>query len=310
MDETQSNVELEQTGESLTGNKDLDSYLDDMVNAANDMPVEESNADKNSEGQFGDEWESEPEKTKEDKKSEEPKDQESEEDEELKKLKNKRNAERRIKNKQRRALSDDEFEKENLRVHKERLELAENTIQQFRPIVDDVLSSGLNRQEVKMGFTFVNKWKNDPVGLAQELLTFLDKRGIKLADVLDHQPDNTRQTVDEEVNRRVQPYVERDNALKAEQMARQQIDTFLSTYPDAVDHLGEIVTVMRHANLTDPYQAYERLRRAYRSNGKAWVAEEEQPSVGGRNVSVKPAPKQPKSMNDLIRENTRNFFRS
>lgn len=245
---------------------------------------------------------------------------------------NRRNAERRIRNKKARQeeeepeeeesdedeeeeeefLEDDQLDAESARVYRERLDAAEQYIEDTRDIVETVQRLGVNKQQMEIGAQFAQKWSQDPIGTTKQLLTFLENRGIDISQVYDHQIDVNQMNVDAEVNRRMQPILEQQRQEQARQQARETIDTFLSNYPDAEEHLGEIVEVMKRGNFRDPYDAYDRLRRVYQKHGVDWFGrepeEEPQPQLGSRaraNVRIEA---EPKTLHELIVRNTNNYF--
>lgn len=296
--------------------KDTDSYLDEMVAESDDEDEDqEPEFDKNEEGVTGDEW-----KEEEAKKSlDEIKEQ------------NRKNAERRIKNKQKRQqeeqeseeedeetqepqrLEDDQLDAESARVYKERFETADQFIRDNAETLKVVHDLGLDAQKIQMGNQFVEKWSRDPIALTKELLTYLEGRGIDISQIYDHQVDDTQMRIDAEVNRRMQPILEQQRQEQAQRQARETLDTFLNNYPDAEEHLGEIVEVMRRGNFRNPYDAYDRLRRVYQKHGVDWFGREyeepaPQPSIGTRaraNVAIEP---EPKTLHELIVKNTNNYF--
>lgn len=242
---------------------------------------------------------------------------------------NRRNAERRIRNKRKREeeeqesedeeqnepeyLEDDQLDAEAARVYRERLDAAEKYIEDTRDIIETVQQLGVNKQQMEIGAQFAQKWTKDPIGTTKELLTFLESKGIDISQVYDHQIDNSQSRIDAEVNRRMQPILEQQRQEQAHRQARETLDTFLNNYPDAEEHLGEIVEVMRRGNFRNPYDAYDRLRRVYQRHGVDWFGREfeepaPQPSIGTRaraNVTVEP---EPKTLHDLIVKNTNNYF--
>lgn len=265
------------------------------------------------------------------------KDEDEEEEEEQEpspedvKEQNRRNAERRIRNKKKREeeeqeseeedeeqdepeyLEDDQLDAEAARVYRERLDAAEKYIEDTRDIIETVQQLGVNKQQMEIGAQFAQKWTRDPIGTTKELLTFLESKGIDISQVYDHQVDNSQSRIDAEVNRRMQPILEQQRQEQAQRQARETLDTFLNNYPDAEEHLGEIVEVMRRGNFRNPYDAYDRLRRVYQKHGVDWFGREfeepaPQPSVGTRaraNVAIEP---EPKTLHDLIVKNTNNYF--
>lgn len=288
--------------------KDTDSYLDEMVAESDeDNEEQEPEFEKNAEGVTGDEW-----KEEEAKKSlDEIKEQ------------NRKNAERRIKNKQKRQqeegeepepqrLEDDQLDAESARVYRERFEMADQYIKDNAETLKLVQDLNLDAQKIQMGNQFVEKWSRDPIALTKELLTYLEGRGIDISQIYDHQVDNTQMRVDAEVNRRMQPIVQERMQVQAQQQARQVLDGFLGRYPDAEEHLGEIVEVMRRANLRDPYDAYDRLRRVYAKNNISWFGDdepvEEVPQLGSRARVPVQEDRQPTSSLDLVRMNAKRYF--
>ena len=295
--------------------KDTDSYLDEMVAESDDEDTDQDpEFDKNEEGVTGDEW-----KEDEAKKSlDEIKEQ------------NRKNAERRIKNKQKRQqeeqesededeetqepqrLEDDQLDAESARVYKERFETADQFIRDNAETLKVVHDLGLDPQKIQMGNQFVEKWSRDPIALTKELLTYLEGRGIDISQIYDHQVDDTQMRIDAEVNRRMQPIVQERMQVQAQQQARQVLDNFLGRYPDAEEHLGEIVEVMRRANLRDPYDAYDRLRRVYAKNNISWFGDdepaEEVPQLGSRSRIPVQEDRQPTSSLDLVRMNAKRYF--
>ena len=244
---------------------------------------------------------------------------------------NRRNAERRIRNKKKREeeeqepeeeneedsepqyLEDDQLDSEAARVYRERLTAAEQYIEDTRDIIETVQQLGVNKQQMEIGAQFAQKWTRDPIGTTKELLTFLESKGIDISQVYDHQIDNSQSRIDAEVNRRMQPILEQQRQEQAQRQAREALDTFLNNYPDAEEHLGEIVEVMRRGNFRNPYDAYDRLRRVYQKHGVDWFGREyeepaPQPSIGTRaraNVAIEP---EPKTLHELIVKNTNNYF--
>lgn len=285
-----------------------DKYLDELV--SDDQPEDDDapEFDKNEEGVTGDEWKEEESK----KALEEIKEQ------------NRKNAERRIKAKQKRQeeeqeeerpqrLEDDQLDAESARVYRERFEVADQYIKDNQETLSLVHDLQLTPQKIQMGNQFVEKWSRDPIALTKELLTYLEGRGIDISQIYDHQVDNTQMRVDAEVNRRMQPIVQERMQVQAQQQARQVLDTFLGRYPDAEEHLGEIVEVMRRANLRDPYDAYDRLRRVYAKNNVSWFGDEPEeeepvPQIGGRSRVPVQEDRAPTSSLDLVRMNAKRYF--
>lgn len=288
--------------------KDTDSYLDEMIAESNDEDTDqEPEFEKNTEGVTGDEWKEEESK----KALDEIKEQ------------NRKNAERRIKNKQKRQqeeddtqepqrLEDDQLDAESARVYRERFEMADQYIKDNADTLKLVQDLNLDAQKIQMGNQFVEKWSRDPIALTKELLTYLEGRGIDISQIYDHQVDNTQMRVDAEVNRRMQPIVQERMQVQAQQQARQVLDGFLGRYPDAEEHLGEIVEVMRRANLRDPYDAYDRLRRVYAKNNISWFGDDEPvdevPQIGSRSRVPVQEDRQPTSSLDLVRMNAKRYF--
>lgn len=299
----------------------VNDYLDEMISESEDVPDEEPEFDKNEEGSFGDEWkEKEIEKTLE----------------EIRKEENRKNAERRIRNKNKHhqeeesededvdeededeeeieVLEDEDLDAESARVYRERLDVAESFINENISKLNMINELQLDEQKISMGHQFVEKWSRDPIGLTKELLTFLENKGIDIGQIYDHQVDNHQQMIDAEVNRRMQPFMQQQMQAEMEQRARQTLDNFLGRYPDANDHLEEIVEVMRRANLRDPYDAYDRLRRVYAKNGIDWFGrqpqeyEEPVPQMSGRSRSYIETEQEPASLLDLVRRNARKHF--
>lgn len=285
-----------------------DKYLDELV--SDDQPEDDDapEFDKNEEGVTGDEWKEEESK----KALEEIKEQ------------NRKNAERRIKAKQKRQeeeqeeerpqrLEDDQLDAESARVYRERFEVADQYIKDNQETLSLVHDLQLTPQKIQMGNQFVEKWSRDPIALTKELLTYLEGRGIDISQIYDHQVDNTQMRVDAEVNRRMQPIVQERMQVQAQQQARQVLDTFLGRYPDAEEHLGEIVEVMRRANLRDPYDAYDRLRRVYAKNNVSWFGDEPEeeepvPQISGRSRVPVQEDRAPTSSLDLVRMNAKRYF--
>lgn len=315
MDNEELNQEPEQTNDEPLVNvdglsKENNDYLSDIVDKAieaEDDPFREPDGDdeEEEEGQ-----EPSPEDIKE---------------------QNRRNAERRIRNKKKREeeeqepeeddedqeepeyLEDDQLDAEAARVYRERLDVAEKYIEDTRDIVDTVQRLGVNKQQMEIGAQFAQKWTKDPIGTTKELLTFLESKGIDISQVYDHQVDNSQSRIDAEVNRRMQPILEQQRQEEAHRQARETLDTFLNNYPDAEEHLGEIVEVMRRGNFRNPYDAYDRLRRVYQKHGVDWFGREyeepaPQPSIGTRARANVPVEAEPKSLHELIVRNTNNYF--
>lgn len=291
----------------------VNNYLDEIVADSEPDEVEVDEDEKNEEGVTGDEWKEEAiKKTKDDIKEQ-----------------NRKNAERRLKNKAKKQeedseededgeedsfLSDDELDSEAAAVYRERLAVAEDFIEQNRELLHTAHELQMDANKLRMGSQFIEKWTKDPVALTKELLTFLETKGIDITQVYDHQIDDKQQMIEAEVNRRMQPLMQERMQQESVQRARQTLDQFLGRYPDANDHLGEISEVMRRANLRDPYEAYDRLRRAYIKNGVSWFGNEPEeetglePSLGGKARATIVETKQPSSALDLVRMNARKFF--
>lgn len=317
MSDEELNQEPEQTNDEPLVNvdglsKENNDYLSDIVDKAieaEDDPFREPDG-KDEDKEEEEEQEPSPEEVKE---------------------QNRRNAERRIRNKKKREeeeqesedededhegpeyLEDDQLDAEAARVYRERLDAAEKYIEDTRDIVETVQQLGVNKQQMEIGAQFAQKWTKDPIGTTKELLTFLESKGIDISQVYDHQIDNSQSRIDAEVNRRMQPILEQQRQEQVQRQARETLDTFLNNYPDAEEHLGEIVEVMRRGNFRNPYDAYDRLRRVYQKHGVDWFGREfeeptPQPSVGTRaraNVAIEP---EPKTLHDLIVKNTNNYF--
>lgn len=315
MSDEELNQEPEQTNDEPLVNvdglsKENNDYLSEIVDTAieaEDDPFREPDGEKEEEEE---EQEPSPEDIKE---------------------QNRRNAERRIRNKKKREeeeqepeeedeedsepeyLEDDQLDAEAARVYRERLDAAEKYIEDTRDIVETVQQLGVNKQQMEIGAQFAQKWTRDPIGTTKELLTFLESKGIDISQVYDHQIDNSQSRIDAEVNRRMQPILEQQRQEAAHRQARETLDTFLNNYPDAEEHLGEIVEVMRRGNFRNPYDAYDRLRRVYQKHGVDWFGREyeepaPQPSIGTRaraNVAIEP---EPKTLHELIVKNTNNYF--
>lgn len=296
--------------------------LSDSTNSFLDEIVEESSEEYLPQEVLPDDEDDEEEEDQEEGKSEE----------ELRKEQNRKNAERRIKNKKAKQeaehedeeeededdeeeqsfLEDDDLDAESARVYRERLTAAEDFINEHYDVLNTINELKLDKQKVQMGAQFVEKWTTNPVGLAKELLTFLERRGIDISQVYDHQVDNNQQMIDAEVNRRMQPIVQERMQAQAQQQARQVLDNFLGNYPDAEEHLGEIVEVMRRANLRDPFDAYDRLRRVYIKNGVDWFGrepvDEPVPQFSSKQRTPQPDVYVPKNQLDLIKMNARKYF--
>lgn len=285
----------------------VNNYLDEIVADSEPDEVEVDEDEKNEEGVTGDEWKEDAiKKTKDDIKEQ-----------------NRKNAERRLKNKAKKQeedseedsfLSDDELDSEAAAVYRERLAVAEDFIEQNRELLHTAHELRMDANKLRMGSRFIEKWTKDPIALTKELLTFLETKGIDITQVYDHQIDDKQQMIEAEVNRRMQPLMQERMQQESVQRARQTLDQFLGRYPDANDHLGEISEVMRRANLRDPYEAYDRLRRAYIKNGVDWFGNEPEedtrpePSLGGKARATIVETKQPSSALDLVRMNARKFF--
>ena len=317
MSDEELNQEPEQTNdEPLVGvdglSKESNDYLSEIVDTAieaEDDPFREPDG-KDEDDEEEEEQEPSPEDIKE---------------------QNRRNAERRIRNKKKREeeeqepeeedeeqdeteyLEDDQLDAEAARVYRERLDAAEKYIEDTRDIIETVQQLGVNKQQMEIGAQFAQKWTRDPIGTTKELLTFLESKGIDISQIYDHQIDNSQMRIDAEVNRRMQPILEQQRQEQAQRQARETLDTFLNNYPDAEEHLGEIVEVMRRGNFRNPYDAYDRLRRVYQKHGVDWFGREyeepaPQPSIGTRaraNVAIEP---EPKTLHELIVKNTNNYF--
>ena len=296
--------------------EETNKFLDEMVEAPEDEFQESDNEDHEDDDLI------EPDKPEEEK-------QDDHDEERERKERNRKNAERRLRNKKAKedqqekdddeeeeddepqGLSDDELDAESARVYKERLDAAEQYIADTQDIIQTVQETGLNKEQLQVGAQFVKKWSSDPIGTAKELLTFLEKRGIDISQIYDHQVDNRQMMIDEEVNRRMQPMLQQQREAQMQQQARETLDNFLGQYPDAEAHLGEIVEVMRRANLRNPYDAYDRLRRVYRNRNVDWFGREPQESVPPMNSRQRldvPVEPEPKSIDDLIRTNARKYF--
>lgn len=316
MSDEELNQETEQTNDeplaSVDGlSKENNEYLDDMVNKS--IEAEDTMFP-------GDE----------DKADDEDNDDEEEESEEDIKERNRRNAERRIRNKHRQeqeeesdeeeeedktpeVIEDEDLDSESARVYYERLQEAEQYIEDTRDIVETVRQLGVNKRQMEVGAQFAQRWEKDPIGTTKQLLTFLENKGIDISQVYDHQVDDNQSIIDAEVNRRMQPILEQQQQEEARRQARETLDTFLNNYPDAEEHLGEIAEVMKRGNFRNPYDAYVRLRRVYQSHGVDWFGREEeeeyrQPSIGTRARANIPVEPEPKTLHDLIVKNTNKFF--
>lgn len=299
---------VEDNGKLDDVNEDTDAYLDELVDDTEPEQEEPEEFEKNAEGVTGDEWKEEESK----KALEEIKEQ------------NRKNAERRIKAKQKRQqeeeddepqrLEDDQLDAESARVYRERFEVADQYIKDNQDTLNLVHNLQLTPQKIQMGNQFVEKWSRDPIALTKELLTYLEGRGIDISQIYDHQVDNTQMRVDAEVNRRMQPIVQERMQAQAQQQAREVLDQFLGRYPDAEEHLGEIVEVMRRANLRDPYDAYDRLRRVYAKNNVSWFGDESVesepavPQISGRSRVPVQQDRAPTSVLDLVRMNAKRYF--
>ncbi len=297
-------------------------YIAELVNESSaPMEEEESLFEMNEEGVYGDEWK---------------KDKFDEINEKLKKERNKKNAERRIKNKSKdinedpveddedfednekidsSELVDHELELKEKEYYQTSLEEANKKIASYEPAIEFLRQNGLNREELTVGSQFVKEWKEDKIGCVRKLLTSLDKEGIDLDTILLHE---ARPSIEQEVNRRMQPMQQQYLHQQQEARTRKTVDTFLQTHPDAIDHLEEIEQVMRRANLHNPYEAYFRLRRAYQDNGVSWIEEAqpkpvEQPQrvekdMFSRNVNPVNFEEAPSNIRDIIRRETNKFF--
>lgn len=292
--------------------KEANDYLNEIVEESKEQVDEEPEFEKNKEGVTGDEWkEDEIKRTKE----------------EIEKEHNRKNAERRLRNKKNKHedeseedesedkednfIKDDQLDAESARVYRQRLEVAESFINDNAEMLQTINELGMNKQQLEMGAQFVKRWSSDPVGTTKQMLTFLENRGIDISQIYDHQVDDKQYIIDREVNRRIQPMLEEQRQRQAMEQARQTLDNFLGQYPDAETHLGEIVEVMKRANLRDPYDAYDRLRRVYRNRGVDWFGrepEEEVPQLNSRQRAEIPVEPEPKTLRDLIRTNTRKYF--
>lgn len=295
--------------------EETNKFLDEMVEAPEDEFQESDEEDHEDDSLM------EPDKPEEEK-------QDDHDEERERKERNRKNAERRLRNKKLKedqqeedndeeeddephGLSDDELDAESARVYRERLDAAEQYIADTQDIIQTVQETGLNKEQLQVGAQFVKKWSSDPIGTAKELLTFLEKRGIDISQIYDHQVDNRQTMIDEEVNRRMQPMLQQQREAQIQQQARETLDNFLGQYPDAEMHLGEIVEVMRRANLRNPYDAYDRLRRVYRNRNVDWFGREPQepvPPMNSRQRLDTPMEPEPRSIDDLIRTNARKYF--
>ena len=328
-----SEEEIVEVGD-VTNNEKIDDYLNEMLTESQEPDL--STADefkKNKEGVTGDEWE--------DEEFERLHKQIKEEQEAARREENKKNAERRIRNKKKKEEPiqetedekdsdvDDEEEtqepKANENLDKTELEFIrqrnhelEEQVDAARPVMEFVIANKLDKDTLQMAADFANHWKADPIGHVKRLLTFLEDKGINIGQILSH--DDVEMKIRQEVDRRVQPYMQRNDAYMYEQQSRKMADDFINQYPDAIPHMEEIVEVMRRNNDNNPHKAYFNLRRAYEKNGQSWFPqpqkrqvqeeyyEEPEPMISSHNVSPVDFEEAPSSEIDLIRRTARNYF--
>lgn len=299
--------------DDLTNNAETDDFLNGILEQSlDDIPVQD---------------EEEEEQKEETPEQEEPK-EEPVDDEKLRKETNRKNAERRLKEKEERQKKEqsdsepvkrqsiDEIEITHLRQQSEWLQQQYNAA---KPVMDFVVQNNLTPDKLKLGADFVRNWETDKIATVKMLLTDLHNSGINVGQILDH--DDQRMQVMNEVDRRMMPVRQQQMQMQEAERTRQEADNFLNTYPDAIEHVEEIVDVMRRTGKNNPLTAYLALRRSYEQNGKPWfredveneqLAEIEQlnssPAIATRNVAPVYTQVQPLSTKDFIRSETRKLF--
>lgn len=317
--------------EDITGDDNLDDYLNEIVTESQPRDVDEDEPEfkKNEEGQYGDEWE---EETIDELK------------EKIKKERNKAAAERRIaekakkKNSEKEEGNEDEaeesdeeaepneeadFNTKQIEYYREQYEANLKKINGFEPIAKMLYENKIDKNKLNLGIQFVKDWEADPIACAQMLLTTLGKNGIDLDRILDH---NTQQIkVNQQVHQQVAPVMQEREAMMRETKLREVANNFLTTYPDAQDHLQEIGQVMERTGNRDPFDAYFRLRSVYKQNGVPWhkVNEEEfepetqvekkqirHPNPASRSLREYDFEEEPTTLDEIIRKQTQQYFRS
>lgn len=312
-------------------------YLNDVLTESQYMDdhsqdlADEDGFERNKEGVTGDEWETEAKK-----KAKEELDAEvaKEKEEEDAKQRNKRNAERRLANKARKnkaneeateageedqeqRLEDDQLDSAELSAVKEQMGHYETMIQEAAPFMDMLVRNKMDQESLQLGIDFVNNWKTDKIGTVKRLLTSLQNSGIDVGQILTH--DDREMQIRGEVDKRMQPMYSQQQQANAQMRAQNELERFLSKYPDANAHLEEITQVLRKLGSTNLEDAYFRMRRAYRDNNKSWFGDEAdemieeevmnaQPSVASPNIGGFQPQRAPTSTRDLIRQNTHNYF--
>lgn len=317
---------------------ELDTYLDEIVSESEPVEEEKEDFEKNSEGVFGDEWK---------------KDEYNKITERIKRERNKKNAERRIKEKEGKKAKAEEVKETQTEVDEKpveeteevkteqpkeksldtqqieflqsRLKEATDKVNMYQPVIDFIQQNKLDKESLSIGADFVRFWKADRVGCVKKLLTVLEKDGIDLDKIMLHYSKDI--DVENEVHRRMQPYMQQQEVAQRQAQSRQILDGFLNQYPDANEHLGEIAEVMRMTGSKDPYDAYFRLRRAYEANNASWFANQQantvpaaplpnpepQPSmqqkpISSRNVNPVEFNEPAGSLRDIIRSKASIYF--
>lgn len=301
--------------EDVADDSGVDDILNDIMTESQPIEPEEDEFDKNTEGVTGDEWEEEAEKDLLEK---------------IKRERNKANAERRLAEKKAKQQEGEEEETEESEEEeeeapeevavkeadyfREKFEAQEEKLKVFEPIAQMLYENKVDQNSLRIGVDFINSWRKDPVNCAKTLLQTLEKSGIDLDTVLLHEPKGY--DVEREVNRQVSPLLMQQQQQAQAEKSRRVVDDFIGRYPDAEDHLGEIVEVMQKMNSRDPYDAYFRLRRVYKDQNIDWIPRREvynEPvqtrvpmSSKAQTFIEEPVPT---SIDDLIRQETDKYFR-
>lgn len=158
-----------------------------------------------------------------------------------------------------------------IKQYKDEIAKRDQSIAAFKELQTTVQNFGLSPQEAQVGFQLASSWKSDPAGTIQKLLTYAASKGIKIEGA--PAPAVTREMLASIVEEKLSPVLQK--ARQEEQLQQQQFDAqrqateFLTEYPDASIHQGDIATVMQQYNFT-PQRAYLELYKYAAQNGLDW----------------------------------------
>lgn len=307
----------EETVDNVTDDEKTDDYLNEILTESQEFKEEPEEFEKNEEGVTGDEWKDE------------------EKEKLLKEIKeeNKRNAERRIRNKnkqtpadegkdtseQEKRLEDDDLDAAELEQFRERTKQLEERMNIAAPVMDYLVQNRIGQNELQLGVDFVNHWRTDKIGCAKKILTALEQSGIDIGQILAH--DDTQLRVMQGIDQRMKPIMQQRAEERRMIENRNKLDTFLDKHPDAWNHLEEITEVMQRTGNSDLNDAYFRLRRTYKNKNIPWFdedemsqevyEEDEQPQVSSPRAEEYGSyqPQNFSSIGDLVTHETRKLFR-